>query len=234
MALSNWDTLSINELGESLNGIFVSPLGVEVSFYKNWLYVRDEKAWQDGGAFIQPTVMQIDSGNLQYKDVHVEAVRGPQNGVFALITTGYGQDIKAVVGCGVSGYEYPPAPCGHDANVLGSMSTSGEENCPCGNDSCWHTYCAECEQMIPEAEWVGVNAESIAFLKKMLLDNVGDWLDPEEVENHVFTKMAAALDAGLRFNQGDAFFAAAFGTEIPATPHGEADEPSLSAMWKAD
>lgn len=41
MALSNWDTMSMDEKGKTLSGEFVSPLGVKVEFYKNWIYVRE-------------------------------------------------------------------------------------------------------------------------------------------------------------------------------------------------
>ena len=59
MALSNWDTFAVDEKGEPTDGRFTSALGVEVEIYKNWLYVRDEQAWRDGGRFVSPTVMSM-------------------------------------------------------------------------------------------------------------------------------------------------------------------------------
>jgi hypothetical protein len=105
MSLSNWDTMAFDEKGEPTNGVFVSKLGVCVAFYKNWLYVRDEKAWEEGGAYIKPTVMHVQSGDLHYKDVGIHALRGPQNGIFAVVYSGYGKEAPGMLGCGVSGYE---------------------------------------------------------------------------------------------------------------------------------
>lgn len=109
MALSNWDTLAVNEKGEAINGVFTSPMGVTVEFYKNWLYVRDEKGWVEGGAFVKPTVMEVQHGYFTYKDVHIIAARGPQGGIFACVWSGSEwakpSTVTGMVGCGVYGYE---------------------------------------------------------------------------------------------------------------------------------
>lgn len=105
MALSNWDTLAINHLGEPVNGIFDSPSGVQVQFYKNWIYVRDAKAWEPNTGWAEPTIAMIEFGSLSYKDVHIEAWRcGHQSGVCAAIWSGYGKDLTGMVGCGVYGF----------------------------------------------------------------------------------------------------------------------------------
>ncbi len=105
MALSNWDTLAVNEKGEHCNGEYTSPLGVSVVFYKNWLYVRDERAWREGGKFGKSTVAEIHLGTIDYQDISIIAVRGPKNGVYACIYNGYGKDATGIVGCGIYGYE---------------------------------------------------------------------------------------------------------------------------------
>jgi len=107
MALSNWDTLAFDEKGESSTGDFTSKLGVEVEVYKNWLYVRDEKAWVDGGQFVKSTVMQIQHGEITYKDIHVVALRGPQNGVYAFVWSGWEHEktLTGMIGIGVYGYD---------------------------------------------------------------------------------------------------------------------------------
>lgn len=115
MALSNWDTWALDEKGEPIPGSFTSPLGVEVEVYKNWLYVQDERAWVEGGAYIRPIIMEIQSGELTYKDVHVSALRGPQEGVYAVVyTTRYPPHVEGepykpptytgMIGVGVYGY----------------------------------------------------------------------------------------------------------------------------------
>lgn len=83
MSLSNWSTFAVDQSGEPTNGVFRSPLGVIVEFYKDWLFVRDEVAWQDGSRFQKPTVMQIEQGIVRYKDVTILARRGPEDGIFA-------------------------------------------------------------------------------------------------------------------------------------------------------
>lgn len=104
MALSNWATIAINEKGEATEGTFVSPLGVTVEFYKNWLSVCDRRAWEEGGAFTEPHVMHVQHGNLAYKDVRIVAFRGPQFGVYAAIMSGY-EKFTAMIGCGVNGFD---------------------------------------------------------------------------------------------------------------------------------
>lgn len=181
MALSNWDTLALDEKSASISGVFKSPLGVVVEFYKNWLYVRDEKAGEDKGSFTQPTVMQVTSGEIRYKDVSILALRGPQNGVYAVVWTGYGLDVVGMIGCGVYGYE-------------------GEE-------------------------FVGVLGSSIEWFKKELGKKesytmmIGDEERSTDVDVYDIPKPFKETDwgKGLRFNQGDAYFAGALGKDIPAT-----------------
>lgn len=106
MALSNWDDWSVDDKGKSCSGEFTSNAGVRIAVYKNWLYVYDEKAWEENSGFAKPVIMNIDEGHLQYKDVHIVAIRGPQEGVFAAVWSGYEHldNFKGMIGCGVYGY----------------------------------------------------------------------------------------------------------------------------------
>lgn len=104
MALSNWDTLAVDLKGRPVAGHFESPLGVKVAIYKNWLYVRDPKAWR-AGLFCEPTVMEIQNGELSYLDVRIVAKRGPQEGVYAAIYSRTGDAVAGIVGCGVYGFD---------------------------------------------------------------------------------------------------------------------------------
>ena len=75
MALSNWDTLAVNEKGEATNGEFTTrKKGVVALIYKNWMYVRDG----------ENMVMEIQHGEFSYKDLHVFAIRGPKNGIYVV------------------------------------------------------------------------------------------------------------------------------------------------------
>jgi hypothetical protein len=109
MALSNWDTLSVDHNSNPINGTIRSKMGVQVDIYKNWLYINDEIAWREG-AYIKPIVMEIQSGDLIYKDVTIYAERGPQNGVYCVVYTpshlneAKGEGPNAMIGIGCYGY----------------------------------------------------------------------------------------------------------------------------------
>jgi len=255
MALSNWDTLAVDENGESTNGIFTSPNGVSVEFYKNWLYVRDKKGWQEGGRFVEPTVMQVDNGTLSYKDVSICAIRGPQNGVYAVVeSTIYPPHLtEDCAKCKAKAKSY-----WHEKNCADFVDTKHLVMIGCGV----YGYDGE--------EWVGVDDESKKFLASWIQKADQDELamprslfnklsGEAEIKAHFATKGQTVtrvteenvfiayesfgfeehvrkidLSKALRFNQGDAFFANKVGTDIPATPTGTAEEPWLTKMLKND
>jgi hypothetical protein len=106
MALSNWDTLSLDEDSKPTNGVICSKLGIYVEIHKNWLYVRDDKAWVQEGGFRKPTVMQIYEGDIIYKDVRILAERGPQEGIYCFVhTTTSKEPVSVMVGIGCYGYD---------------------------------------------------------------------------------------------------------------------------------
>lgn len=146
MALSDWDTLAINQKGEPTNGVIgPSPGGVTVEIYKNWLYVRDPAGWTEKGSFCEPTVMQVNSGVLRYKDVEIAAVRGPKNGIYCVVQW---EDYKAktfdaMYGIGCCGYVYSDPPCGDHPDEV---------------------RCGGC----PPPHWAGVEAAEVEFLKQQV------------------------------------------------------------------
>ena len=85
MALSNWDTFALDKDGKSVVGRIISPLGIVIEIYKNWLYVRDERAWIDGGSFVEPTIMEIQEGIITYLDTKIYARRGPKYGIYCVV-----------------------------------------------------------------------------------------------------------------------------------------------------
>jgi hypothetical protein len=255
MALSNWDTLAVDENGESTNGVFVSPLGVSVEFYKNWLYVRDSKAWQEGGRFVSPTVMQVESASLSYKDVSITAIRGPQNGVYAVVQSTI----------------YPPQLTEDCAKCKSkAKGYAHERECPNFVDT-KHLVMIGCGVYgYSGEEWVGVTDDSKKFLNDWIRKSDDDEIPmPRALFNKTATEgdIKAALAAkgqkvsrvteenvfvvyesfsfeehirkidlstALRFNQGDAYFASKVGTDIPATPPGTAEEPWLTQALKKE
>jgi hypothetical protein len=85
MALSDFDLLAVNEKGKPTNGVHVSPLGIRVEIYKNWIYIQDPKAWRKESGWTKPTIMKIDSGSFLYLDVCGIVLRGPQGGAFVVV-----------------------------------------------------------------------------------------------------------------------------------------------------
>lgn len=107
MALSNWDTLALDEKMQSINGSIKSKEGVGISIYKNWLYVHDEKAWSKSSGYTKPTIMEVWEGNIRYKDTVIVAIRGPQNGIYCIVTTPPyrgGEKAQMMVGIGCYGF----------------------------------------------------------------------------------------------------------------------------------
>jgi hypothetical protein len=219
MALSNWDTLAVNHRGESMNGNFTAPNGIQVQFYKNWLYLRDEASWREGDPYIKNTVGEIRQGDMDYRGIEIRAKRGPQRGVYAVVTHGWGDDLTGMAGCAVLGYVDPPAPCQcNDGCRTYYCHEDGEE---------MMAHCGTCDIVVPDSIWVGVSPECNTFLMQFLEE-----LHKEtSKETSAFSKMAAGLIKAVRFNQGDAFFAAALGVEVPMTPPGEADPTFFQQMF---
>ncbi len=108
MALSNWDTISVDLSGKPTNGSFVHD-GTNVEVYKNWIYIHDEQAWREG-RYTDSCILEIHEGRMSYRDIEISAVRGPQDGIY-LACWAYDRDkpdaerLTGMIGCGVYGYE---------------------------------------------------------------------------------------------------------------------------------
>lgn len=83
MAQSNYDQLAIDVSGKKVEcATYVSPAGVGVQIYKNWVYVLDENAWRNDSQFVRPVVMQVNQGLLVYRDTTIFVMRGPLEGAY--------------------------------------------------------------------------------------------------------------------------------------------------------
>lgn len=251
MALSNWDTLAVNEKGESIGGSFKSPGGVTVEFYKNWLYVRDPKAWDKSSGYTKPTIMQVNSGDFSYKDIHIMAVRGPKGGIYAAVWTSKYQEqskekgapyippiVTGMVGIGCYGFlnevDLVLAKLGRTVQPgdcwISSSTNSGPD----------HTWVSAIENLREDGKreriehekydldelWVGVEPAEVQFLKDKLINDEEYGADiPDEFKKIDFSKAA-------RFNQGDQFFANAMGQETPATEPGKAEGTIFGKVLK--
>jgi hypothetical protein len=129
MALSNWATLAFKtgDVDHDATATLEGHGSYAAEFYKNWLYVSDDRVSPDEGYFTTKTVSEVTSGFMRFGDLSVYAERGPQNGVYAVIKSGYkthsemsheelaedrGEDpedvdhkpLRAMIGCSVYGY----------------------------------------------------------------------------------------------------------------------------------
>lgn len=221
MALSNWDTLTIDENGNATNGSFLSPLGVKVSFYKNNIHIEDPVAWQEGGSFVKDIVMEVQEGEFRYKDVNINTVRGPQSGIYAVAyTNSYEEKFRCMVGCAVYGYAddgekdedgLPPfvgvKPSSRDflqSWILRSDWSSREE----------------CEAYVREVNGgVGFSEDSI---QRQIEDRMKYTFFPKEIASLNISK-------AKRFNQGDDYFV---GHDQSMTEVGQASPTIMSKIVK--
>jgi hypothetical protein len=211
MALSNWDTFAMDFKGNPSSGEFVSPLGVRVEVYKNWLYVKDEKAWRKGGHFVDGTVMQVTEGIIDYQDVHIAAVRGPQDGVYTVIwNDDYKHPAQGIVGCGVYGYK--------EKEWVGVEQESVE----------FFQHLLQDYEVVEETlhgtthHGNGTTSKTSTNIKynAYVMETI-----PDEARS-------LDLSKGIRFNQGDMFFNENLETNLEASAPGEASEPILMQALK--
>lgn len=215
MALSNWDTLSVNLKGEAQAGFFISPGGVKVEIYKNWIYVHDPKAWREEGQFVKDTIMEIQHGRVQYYDVEIVAVRGPQEGVYVVCWHANYEnketEYTGMIGCGVYGYE--------GENWIGVMPDSLEFL------QKWVSHRERCftDEMIDQ----------------MLADLANPKIDPKDWEQELresfsfdFPEEIAGvkLDQATRYNQGNMYFAEKMGLPLDVTKPGMSEEPAITTI----
>lgn len=205
VALSDYDTLAVDSNGPC-DGTFVSPLGVVVEFYKNWIYVYDKSAWREG-SYSEPCVMEVKSGDFTYLDVSIKAVRGPQDGIYAIVHTGRWRVDEFMVGCAVRGYDtrrvYLPS---RDWRV------SHERKYP----------------------WRGVKLSSMNHLRWMIYREWrGGWRyrSPSVPTSHPIWQERFWSQA-QRFNQGDMFFAQnlQFSDDLVKSAPGASDLPIISRI----
>lgn len=249
MALSNWDTLAVNLKGEPTNGRFAAPNGVKVEFYKNHLHIHDPEGWTEkGGGFVKPIVATIDQGEMTYKGISIKAIRGPQNGIYAVVTHGWAHDntFQAMIGCGVSGYGneeedgvdedgYPPFVGVRPTSLQflqdwiseKEFKTEAEAEADCRGF--WEGIRTTWAEGTPQDEIDKEEAESKVRFEAHLAEAIRD-----RMANTIFPKEIAEvkLEGAQRFNQGDAYFAEHLGAtdQDVATPVGEAQQTIMTQI----
>ncbi len=92
MAFSKWDMVAWDQDGNPTKGSLVTPHGVEVEIYKNWVYVQENAsaAVPTKNFYSRGIVMEICSGELYYKHVQIVAHRHRrQKAIFVAASYGY-------------------------------------------------------------------------------------------------------------------------------------------------
>lgn len=217
MALSNWDTMAVDEKGAPTNGVFVSPKGVRVEIYKNWLYLS-EKSAEDESLNPRGIVGTVQSGEMSLKDVHIFAKRGPQNGIYCIV---YWSNFEPVPkeGCEL---------CGVKPAEDGKKDAYHERACPKVFGAMLGIGCYG----YSDSEFVGVLPKSVEFLRAWQQESVTEKhrygqtsIEPGKKPKTTYTTRTVTsntfedyirnipLGGGQRFNQGNAFFANALGDE---------------------
>lgn len=107
MALSSYDTLSVDLENKSVPGYFESDAGIVAEFYKNWIYLHDKKMWREGIGFSKDTICEIHYGVIKFGDLNIWAKRGPKDSICAFIWSGWEHDgtLKGIAGISLYGYD---------------------------------------------------------------------------------------------------------------------------------
>lgn len=250
MALSNWDTLAFNTTGKSCNGDFKTPDGkTVVSIYKNWIYLRNPDMWTENCGFVKDTIMQINSGHLNFNGIELIAERyEPQEGVFIFVKYSdwcektKKMSYKYFAGLGCCGYDDDTDRLVQAMNIDLNKWEVGSVGSLWGNNKSYYTVCCMNKKSKKykefklevttankhlESQWVGVTKETYNEFLKWLEVNIGI-ICYEEDGKKWFNKVKKSDP--LRYNQGDAFFAEVLNNDIPATKLGGQKTPIAMKM----
>lgn len=252
MALSDWDTLAFDNDGNPCNGIIKSFDGeTSVEAYKNWLYVRDKKMWKKDCPFTGDTIAKIENGSVHLSNFHIQAVRGPQDSVVAVITTTNWDEktevysVRRMFVIAGDGYKDKTKQLAKALNVDLSKWDDWNEfsEFGCGEDKIGlflYKYLKNGKAKTKsvsmdtnpkfDAKWTGITKSTLNWALNWLKKNFGGHYADKEEKEWITKIEKQAKQGSIRFNQGDAFFAHAFGKEIPATKVGKAKEPVAKAM----
>lgn len=233
MALSSWDMFAVSS-NDPCNGVLERLNGAKVEIYKNWLYVHDKEMWLDHRGFDDPVVAEIQEGDISISGFDIVAVRGPQNGVFVIALCEEIENHKATYMAGIGCYGYDnniprlAAVLGIDINKwsnICNVSCSGGKDgdkigLSCSNEDPvyeneTHFIQRKGNEHL-EPQWVGVTQKTI----KEFFEWVFEWA--EKTSKGKYWSKKGFLDwikemktkEWKRFNQGDAFFANTYNTNI--------------------
>lgn len=231
MALSDYETLAVNEKAEPCYGEMESFTNSTLEIYKNWLYVRDPKKHHKGCEYTNNVIAQINSGNINISDFEIISTRVKRQGaifVFArtfktISTKPYRCRRKVFAGIGCRGYISQTDVLAKDLGIdvseyddyFQGWCSTGHITLTCIKNGNKKNYKFD-EFAVPdtpenkekyESKWVGISND--LFLE--FIEWLGNLVDEEYgYDKHVkkwFRKVKKMkLDDFLGYNQGDLFF----------------------------
>lgn len=239
LALSSYDLLAFDHLGRPCNGVFKNSKGNVAAIRKTYLYLSSEKMWAKSCGFMKPVIAHINEGDVEIAGFEIKAIRGPQSSIFVLLSEWTKKGRRHCGGLGCSGYrdivsevlkKLKRAKDINDDWCAGSSSGTNESIKQCIMNFRTREEIVYWDESKDgpydyDLDWIGVLPSTLKKFFTWLdsfVDEKGDdykvWLD----------KCKAAK--GLRFNQGDAYFAAALKKDIPVTEVGKKAPPVMHTI----
>lgn len=233
MALSDWATVAFDHKGQPGVGWIKNPRGTVLRIYKNWVYLSNKKMWTPGMDYINPTIAQINEGDLTIGGFEIHAARGLQNSIFVVGSYRYGRGFNRRYFGGVAGNPWRDTV----AEVLKEAGIVDD-----GED----IWC-DVSELDPDGDEIRsvVSArtqKSIVYHREREHGKYDMSKDYRGILPRTFQEFciwAGHLDMMYYdkkyqewyknvtnaepqcYNQGDAFFSGRLGHDIPATPIGE-------------
>lgn len=216
MALSNWDQLGLNGLGEHVLGLR-SDSGASFELYKNWIYLRDPVAWREGCGYTHPTIAMFEHGLLHWAGLTIYAERADRLAIRVWAWSGHKpKPDELFCGLALSGYGYPD---GVEYPQEGPAEPDQETTSPDEYAAWQHAYLAWLDNE-PEMIWRGIESKDLDELIARTETLINDDVLPDEFRDLPWNEVR-------RSNQGDRFFAGEFGIEPPLSAPGASERPML-------
>ena len=255
MALSSYDTLAVDQDGNPTTGVFTSPSGIQIEVRKTRINILDSKGWTKHMGFTEPFVSEIESGSVLYKDVVIEAIRGPQDGIYAVVYSYEYIHEKVSLIRKLNRrfhklfdpYKIPWIIRQHLSQIIIDAMHNFSKKIPLPKHIGTKTNGMVCVGVYGYSgeDWVGILPSSMEWFQAKLrnhtktkeilcIDNNGKLIEYEsteyEWEGIPDSLREISFEKAVRFNQGDKYFADRGVGEINTTKPGDADTPTMEKI----